>query len=142
MLKRTLLPLLLVVALGACGKKEEAKPAAAPAAPAAAPAQQAAPAPAAPAAPAPVAGAAAGKGGEIYKKTCSLCHQTAVAGAPKFGLKADWEARIAQGTDIMYEHAIKGYTGSKGTMPPKGGNLALSDDDMKAAVDYMVAQAK
>lgn len=143
MLKRTLLPMLLVAALAACGKKEEAKPAAAPAVPpAAAPAQQAAPAPAAPAAPAPAPVAAAGKGEEVYKKSCSLCHQTAVAGAPKFGLKSDWDARIAQGNDVLYGHAIKGFTGSKGTMPPKGGNLALSDDDVKAAVDYMVAQAK
>lgn len=133
MLKRTLLPLLLLVAaLAACGKKEEAKPAAAPA-------QQAAPAPAAPA---PVASAATEKGEEVYKKTCNLCHQTAVAGAPKLGLKTDWEARIAQGADMLYEHAIKGYNGSKGAMPPKGGNPALSDDDVKAAVDYMVAKAK
>lgn len=142
MLKRTLLPLLLVAALAACGKKEEAKPAAAPASPAAAPAPQAAPAPAAPAAPAPVASAAADKGEEVYKKTCNLCHQAAVAGAPKFGLKAEWEPRIAQGMNILYEHAIKGYAGSKGTMPPKGGNPALSDDDVKAAVDYMVAKSK
>jgi cytochrome c5 len=61
-----------------------------------------------------------------------------VAGAPKFGDKAAWAPRIAQGKEALYNSALKG----KGAMPPKGGNAALSDDAVKAAVDYMAAAAK
>ena len=61
-------------------------------------------------------------------------------GAPKFGDKAAWEARIAQGKDTLYKHSIEGYTGKNGVMPPKGGSTA-SDADVKAAVDYMVSKA-
>lgn len=139
--------------LAACGDKAP-EPAATPAAPAApapapaapAPAPEAAPA-AAPAAPAaadtaaapaaaPVADAALGK--SIYGKTCALCHAAGVAGAPKPGDKADWGPRIAQGKETMYKHAIEGFTGAKGMMPARGGNSTMSDDDVKAAVDYMV----
>jgi cytochrome c5 len=150
MLKRTLLPLLVASALGACGKSEAPQPPAPPAS-TTAPAAPATPAPAAPApaAPAPAASAAApaaagdlAKGEEVYKKTCVLCHGAGVAGAPKIGDKADWGPRIAQGKDTLYEHALKGFTGSKGAMPPKGGNPALSDDDVKAGVDYMVSKAQ
>ncbi|RYY90710.1 MAG: cytochrome c5 family protein, partial [Comamonadaceae bacterium] len=56
--------------------------------------------------------------------------------------KADWGPRIAQGNDTLYEHAIKGFQGKKGVMPAKGGNTALPDADVKAAVDYMVSQAR
>jgi cytochrome c5 len=65
-----------------------------------------------------------------------------VAGAPKLGDTADWSPRIAQGTEVLYNHALNGFQGAKGVMPPKGGNTALPDEDVKAAVDYMVAQAK
>jgi cytochrome c5 len=65
-----------------------------------------------------------------------------VAGAPKLGDKAAWGPRIAQGIDTLYTHSIKGFQGKAGMMPPKGGNMALSDADVKAAVDYMVAQSK
>jgi cytochrome c5 len=95
---------------------------------------------------APVGGTAtmgaAGSGQDVYTKTCSVCHAAGVAGAPKLGDKADWGPRVAQGKNVLYEHAIKGYTGKKGAMPAKGGNTALADADVKAAVDYMVAQAK
>jgi cytochrome c5 len=85
---------------------------------------------------------AAGTGQDVYTKTCAVCHTAGVAGAPKLGDKADWGPRVAQGKDVLYEHAIKGYTGKKGAMPAKGGNTALADADVKAAVDYMVAQAR
>ena len=61
-----------------------------------------------------------------------------MAGAPKIGDKAAWVPRIGAGAAAMHTSAIKG----KNTMPPKGGNLSLSDADVKAAVDYMIAQSK
>lgn len=118
-------------------------PAVAAAATAAAPA--ASPAPSAPAtvAAAPVAMAAAAPaakpdGKKTYDSVCMVCHAAGVAGAPKFGDKAQWAPRIATGVDALYASAIKG----KNAMPAKGGNAALPDADVKAAVDYMVAAAK
>jgi len=112
-----------------------AAPAAAPAAPAPATAA-AAPAAVASAAPAAASGAADGK--KTYDATCVACHGAGIAGAPKFGDKAQWAAHVKLGIDTLYASAIKG----KGIMPPKGGNPALSDADVKAAVDYMVAAVK
>lgn len=102
---------------------------------AAAPASQ----PAAPASP-PAAPAAAGggqSGEQIYNTTCVACHSTGVAGAPKVGDKAVWEARLAQGLDAMVGSSVKG----KGAMPPKGGNAGLSDDDIKSAVEFMLEKS-
>jgi cytochrome c5 len=88
----------------------------------------------------PAAGSAdAGKG--LYSTTCVACHGGGIAGAPKFGDKAAWAPRIAQGQNVLYEHAIKGFQGKAGVMPPKGGSTA-PDADVKAAVDYMVSAAK
>lgn len=70
-----------------------------------------------------------------------MCHAAGVAGAPKPGDKADWAPRIAQGNDVLYKHALEGFTGSKGMMPARGGNPSLPDDKVKAAVDYMVARS-
>lgn len=92
--------------------------------------------------PAGAAPAAAGGGEGIYKAGCSACHSAGIAGAPKSGDKAAWAPRIAQGKPTLYEHAIKGYIGKAGAMPAKGGNSALADADVKAAVDYMVALNK
>jgi cytochrome c5 len=128
---------------------KEPEPKAAPAAPAAAApaaAATAAPAPAAPATPAKVAATpaaavpatSADKGKSVFEGTCNVCHGTGVAGAPKAGDKAAWGPRIAQGKPALYNSALHG----KNAMPPKGGNNALSDDDVKAAVDYMVGLAK
>lgn len=116
--------------LAACGNKDDGTaPAAAPVA--AAPAPAAAP---------PAADNALGK--SIYNKTCAMCHAAGVAGAPKPGDKADWEPRIAQGMELLFKHSIEGFTGSKGLMPAKGGNAALTDDEMKAAVQYMVGLSR
>ena len=60
----------------------------------------------------------------------------------KPGDKADWGPRIAQGNDTLYKHAIEGFTGSKGMMPPRGGGASLTDDEVKSAVDFMVAKSK
>ena len=79
-------------------------------------------------------------GEEVYTSSCAACHDAGIAGAPKTGDAAAWSARIAQGNDTLYSHAIQGYQGSAGFMPAKGGNAALSDDNVKAAVDYMVSK--
>jgi|GEM_PF-133372 len=82
-------------------------------------------------------------GGEgTYKASCAACHSAGIAGAPKSGDKAAWSPRIAQGKETLYKHAIVGFQGKGGVMPAKGGNSALSDADVKAAVDYMVALNK
>jgi cytochrome c5 len=83
-------------------------------------------------------GAALADGAATYKQACQACHMTGAAGSPKLGDKAAWEPRIAQGKDALYANAING----KGTMPAKGGRADLSDDAVKAAVDYMIAQSK
>jgi cytochrome c5 len=80
----------------------------------------------------------AGTGKSVYDASCTACHNAGVAGAPKFGDAAAWGPRIKTGTDALYTSALKG----KNAMPPKGGNLALSDADVKAAVDYMVSKSK
>lgn len=133
-----LLPALLIaLALTACGKKEEQ---------AAAPAQPAAEAvkPAETAKPEEHSASDEqhAKGEKVFKTTCAMCHQTGAAGAPLFGSKDEWAPRIAQGMPMLYDHALKGFTGKKGTMPAKGANPSLSDDDVKAGVDYMVSKAK
>jgi cytochrome c oxidase subunit II len=97
----------------------------------------AAPQPAAPAA-GGAAPAKAADGKSTYDTVCMACHGTGVAGAPKLGDKGAWAPRLAQGKDALYNSALKG----KGAMPPKGGNASLSDEAVKAAVDYMAAQAK
>jgi cytochrome c5 len=138
-LRKALYSVVLLSMLAACGKKEEATaPAPSPAPAATTPA--AAPAPAA--TPVAAAGGDLEKGEHVYKGTCVMCHGSGAGGAPLFGSKADWEPRIAQGKPVLYEHALKGYTGAKGAMPPKGANASLPDDDVKAAVDYMVSQVK
>lgn len=77
-------------------------------------------------------------GERVYRNTCSICHRLGVRGAPRLGDKEDWVLRLAQGNETLYRHAIKGYTGSKGSMPARGSDAKLSDDEVRAAVDYMV----
>jgi cytochrome c5 len=77
-------------------------------------------------------------GAETYSKACAACHASGAAGAPKLDDKAAWAPRIAQGKDALYTAVLKG----KGAMPPKGGQMQLSDDAVKAAVDYMLSQAQ
>jgi cytochrome c5 len=124
-------------AAGAAPAAADAAPAA-PAAPvaAAAPAAEAAPAAAAPVA--ATATAAAGAGEALYKQACQVCHAAGVAGAPKFGDKAAWSARLPSGIDALYNSAVKG----KGAMPPRGGAAQASDADLRAAVEFMAAAAK
>lgn len=86
--------------------------------------------------------AGADKGKTVYDSSCVACHGAGIAGAPKLGDKAAWKDRMAKGLPTLYEHAIKGFQGKTGFMPPKGGNASLSDADVKAAVDYMVSKVK
>ena len=112
--------------------------------PSAAPASAPVPAPAATPAAAPAAApavASADTGKTLYNSACVACHGAGIAGAPKLADKAAWAPRIQQGTAVLYEHAIKGFQGKTGMMPPKGGASA-PDADVKAAVDFMVAAAR
>jgi cytochrome c5 len=81
-------------------------------------------------------------GEKVYKSGCIACHATGVAGAPKFGDAALWKDRIAKGKDVLVKNAITGYTGTSGVMPPKGGLAHLSDEDIAAAVEYMMQAAQ
>ena len=82
-------------------------------------------------------------GKEIYDHLCTSCHTAGIVGAPKLGDKAMWAPRIKEGLDTLVQHAIHGYHGPDGNfMPPKGGNPALSDAQVKAAVTWIVDQAK
>jgi len=80
-------------------------------------------------------------GTELFEQTCSACHGQGIAGAPKAGDKAAWAPRIAEGKAMLYEHALKGFTGKAGVMPPKGGRMDAPDDLVKQAVDHMVEMA-
>lgn len=102
---------------------------------AAAPASEAAPAAATATA---TAGAAAGAGEALYKQACQVCHAAGVAGAPKFGDKAAWSARLPAGIDALFNSVAKG----KGAMPPRGGAAQATDADLRAAVEFMAAAAK
>ncbi len=82
------------------------------------------------------------RGESIYKKRCIACHGGGVAGSPKLGDKAAWSARISQGNAVLTQHAIEGYKGETGYMPPKGGYMSLSDDEIATTVEYMVSQAQ
>ncbi|NLD70475.1 MAG: cytochrome c5 family protein [Limnobacter sp.] len=90
------------------------------------------------AAAAPVAAASGADGKKVYDATCSICHNAGVAGAPKLGDKAAWEPHVAAGIETLYMNSLNGIR----AMPPRGGNASLSDDEVKAAVDYMVAAVK
>lgn len=94
-----------------------------------------------PVAQAPAPALAADSGKVLYNQACALCHGAGIAGAPKFGDKSAWAPRLAQGTAVLYQHAIAGFQGKAGIMPPKGGSTA-PDAEVKAAVDYMLSAAK
>jgi cytochrome c5 len=109
-----------------------------PAAAAAPAAAMAAPAVAAATAAPAVQTVAAGSGEKLYKAVCTACHAAGVAGAPKSGDKAAWGARATKGVDALTQTVISG----KGAMPARGGAGAASDAELKAAVQYMLAQLK
>lgn len=86
---------------------------------------------------APAASGSGSRSGEdVYNSKCTACHLTGAAGAPKTGVADDWADRIAKGVDVLYTSAISGLNG----MPPRGLCMDCTDDELKAAVDYMLAQ--
>ncbi len=99
-------------------------------------------APPAPAAAVAATAAADLTGEQAYNQACVACHGAGVAGAPKLGDKAAWAPRIAQGMDTLHAHALQGYQGKAGYMPPKGGRTDLSDQSIVNGVDYIVAASK
>lgn len=86
--------------------------------------------------------AATMSGPQVYNSACLACHGAGIGGAPILGDTGQWESRIAQGIETLTKHAIEGYTGSVGYMPPKGGRMDLSDDEIASAVDYMIAESQ
>jgi cytochrome c5 len=76
-------------------------------------------------------------GEKVYKETCSVCHAAGLLNAPKFGDKAAWRPRVAKGKDTLYNDALKGLN----AMPPRGGNNTLKDEEVKAAVDFMLSKS-
>lgn len=86
----------------------------------------------------PVATALSGP--QVYNEACNACHGNGIGGAPMLSDTANWAPRIEQGTELLNRHAIEGYTGSAGFMPPKGGRLDLSDAEISDAVDYMLSE--
>jgi cytochrome c5 len=91
---------------------------------------------------APAAAAVDMAGEQAYAQVCSMCHTAGIAGAPKTGDKAAWAPRLAQGPDTLHQHALQGYQGKAGYMPPKGGRTDLTDQSVINAVEHMVAAAK
>lgn len=81
-------------------------------------------------------------GKQTYDAACFICHTPGAAGAPKLGDSEAWAPRIEQGKEVLYDHALKGFMGKAGLMPPKGGRVDLSDEQVKAAVSYMVDSAQ
>lgn len=81
-------------------------------------------------------------GEETYNMACVACHGAGVAGAPKYGDKGAWGPRVAKGDDTLHKHALEGFQGQSGFMPPKGGRVDLADKSVTNAVDYMVAAVK
>ena len=87
-------------------------------------------------------GTAMADGKATYDSACGVCHTAGVAGAPVLGDQAAWAERIAQGNDVLFKHVLEGFQGKTGYMPPKGGFMHLSDDDVKAALEYMVQNSQ
>ena len=90
--------------------------------------------------PAPVAAVLSGP--QVYNAACLACHGAGIGGAPILGDSGEWSARISQGMELLNDHALNGYQGSAGYMPPKGGRVDLSDEEIVAAVEYMVEQSR
>jgi cytochrome c5 len=82
------------------------------------------------------------QGKKVFEENCAACHKAGMMGAPKPGEKVDWAPRIGQGIDVLIKKSISGYEGKTGSMmPAKGGNQALSDQEVGNAVAFMVSES-
>ncbi|MDO4226544.1 cytochrome c5 family protein [Neisseria sp.] len=93
---------------------------------------------------APAAATASADGKKIFDTACAACHgaTSAIPNSPKITKNDEWAPRIKQGKETLFKHALEGFTGPSGSMmPAKGGNASLTDDEVKAAVTYMVNQS-
>lgn len=81
------------------------------------------------------------KGKQVYNQACFACHGTGAAGAPRLGDQSAWSARIGKGMETLITHAVQGYQGSKGYMPPKGGYPDLGKQEVAAAIAYIVSES-
>lgn len=100
----------------------------------------AAPTVATPPVPEPVATTMSGP--QVYNSSCLVCHGAGIGGAPVLGDADAWSERLAKGNDMLVQNAIIGFVGDLGAMPAKGGNVALSDEEVTAAVEYMIAESQ
>ncbi len=91
----------------------------------------------------PQLAAASAAGRQLWMDNCEACHAYGIAGAPDPTEPEDWRNRLGKPRELLYQHAIEGFFGPDDTqMPARGGNAALSDEQVRAAVDYMVALAR
>ncbi|MEM1443915.1 MAG: c-type cytochrome [Verrucomicrobiota bacterium] len=81
-------------------------------------------------------------GKAVYSKTCYLCHNEGEESAPMLTDRSEWEERIAKGEALLIQNAIKGFFGDDGHMPPRGDNKSLTDEEVTAAVRFMIAAPK
>lgn len=82
------------------------------------------------------------QGEKVFGGTCSACHGAGIAGAPKLGDKQAWAPHIAKGNKVLLSHAENGFTGKTGTMPARGGNPSLSNQDVADAIAYMKSKVQ
>ena len=78
----------------------------------------------------------------LYADYCAACPNFGVVGAPKVGDREAWAPRLAKGSDTLVEHALNGFEGESGSMPPKGGFTDLSDEEVRLIVEYMMSRAQ
>jgi len=86
---------------------------------------------------APVVPAGPRTGADIYQTTCFGCHGTGAGGAPKKGDTAAWAPRVAQGMDVLFDHAWNGFTGKSGMMPARGTCMSCSEDEIKDTIKFI-----
>ena len=85
--------------------------------------------------------AAVARSGEgVYNAACMACHMTGAGGAPVVGDATVWAERIAKGMDVLHDHGINGIPGTG--MIAKGGCMSCSDEEVMAAVDFMVEKSQ